>query len=71
MFVRTVGVRLKPNSLTEFANLMECEILPWLRKQEGFSGFDYASGPEKSQQSVFGTTKGMRKPTTQAVIQRY
>jgi heme-degrading monooxygenase HmoA len=36
MFVRTVGVRLKPNSLTEFANLMECETLPWLRKQEGF-----------------------------------
>lgn len=36
MFVRTVGVRLKPDSLTEFANLMECEILPWLRKHKGF-----------------------------------
>jgi hypothetical protein len=36
MIARKVAVRLKPNSLTEFTNLMECEILPWLRKQEGF-----------------------------------
>jgi heme-degrading monooxygenase HmoA len=36
MFARKVAARLKPNSLTEFMNLMECEILPWLRKQEGF-----------------------------------
>src|SRR5713226_3895670 len=36
MIARKVVARLKPNSLTEFTNLMECEILPWLRKQEGF-----------------------------------
>jgi hypothetical protein len=36
MFARKVAARLKPNSLTEFTSLMECEILPWLRKQEGF-----------------------------------
>ncbi len=36
MFVRKVAVRLKPNSLREFTNLMEYEILPWLRKQQGF-----------------------------------
>jgi hypothetical protein len=36
MFARKVAARLKPNSLTEFTNLMEREILPWLRKQEGF-----------------------------------
>ena len=36
MFARKVAVLLKPNSLPEFTNLMECEILPWLRKQEGF-----------------------------------
>ena len=36
MFARKVAARLKPNSLTEFTNLMEHEILPWLRKQEGF-----------------------------------
>jgi hypothetical protein len=36
MFARKVAARLKPNALTEFINLMEREILPWLRKQEGF-----------------------------------
>jgi hypothetical protein len=36
MFARKVAARLKPNSLTEFTNLMEREILPWLRKREGF-----------------------------------
>jgi len=36
MIARKVSVRLKPNSLTEFTTLMDCEILPWLRKQEGF-----------------------------------
>jgi heme-degrading monooxygenase HmoA len=36
MFVRKVSVRLKSNALRQFTNLMECEILPWLRTQEGF-----------------------------------
>lgn len=36
MVARKVAARLKPNSLTEFTNLMECAILPWLQKQEGF-----------------------------------
>ena len=36
MFARKVAARLKSNSLEEFTNLMEVEILPWLRKQEGF-----------------------------------
>jgi hypothetical protein len=36
MFARKVAARLKPNSITEFTSLIECEILPWLRKQEGF-----------------------------------
>ena len=36
MFARKVAARLKPNSITEFTNLIEYEILPWLRKQEGF-----------------------------------
>ncbi len=36
MFARKVSVRLKPDSLRLFAGLMECKILPWLRKQEGF-----------------------------------
>jgi heme-degrading monooxygenase HmoA len=36
MFARKVSVRLKPDSLREFASLIECKILPWLRRQEGF-----------------------------------
>lgn len=36
MVARRVVVRLKPNSLTEFMEVMECEIVPWLRTQEGF-----------------------------------
>jgi hypothetical protein len=36
MFARKVAALLKPDSLREFASLLECEILPWLRKQEGF-----------------------------------
>lgn len=36
MFVRKVGARLNPGSLKKFAHLMEFEILPWLREQEGF-----------------------------------
>ncbi len=36
MFARKVAARLKPNALPEFTNVMEREILPWLRKQEGF-----------------------------------
>jgi heme-degrading monooxygenase HmoA len=36
MFARKVAARLKPNSLPEFTRIMDAEILPWLRKQEGF-----------------------------------
>ena len=36
MFVRKVAARLKPDALPEFTHLMEREILPWLRQQEGF-----------------------------------
>ncbi len=36
MFARKVAARLKADSLAAFASLMECEVLPWLRKLEGF-----------------------------------
>jgi hypothetical protein len=36
MFARKVAVRLKSGRLHEFANLMQSEILGWLRQQEGF-----------------------------------
>jgi hypothetical protein len=36
MFARTVNLRLKPNSVTDFALTMEKEVVPLLRKQTGF-----------------------------------
>ncbi|HET6175629.1 MAG TPA: hypothetical protein VFE61_01775 [Candidatus Sulfotelmatobacter sp.] len=49
MFARKVAVRLKPNSLKEFAGLMECGILPWLRKQEGFLDLIVLAAPDGSE----------------------
>jgi hypothetical protein len=46
MFARKVAARLRPESLTEFTNLMECEILPWLRKQEGFLDLIILAAPD-------------------------
>jgi heme-degrading monooxygenase HmoA len=49
MFCRKVAARLKPDSLTEFMSLMESEILPWLRKQEGFLDLIILAAPDGSE----------------------
>ena len=36
MFARTVRMQLKPNSVAEFTQTIEKEIIPLLRKQKGF-----------------------------------
>jgi heme-degrading monooxygenase HmoA len=36
MFARSVTIRLKPNSVTEFNRTLEKDILPLLQKQKGF-----------------------------------
>ena len=36
MFARHVAVKLRPDTLAEFIRVMDNEVLPWLRKQEGF-----------------------------------
>ena len=36
MFARIVNVHLKPNTVGEFTQTMEREIIPLLRKQKGF-----------------------------------
>jgi hypothetical protein len=36
MFARSVSIRLKPNSVTEFTNMIENEAIPLLRGQKGF-----------------------------------
>jgi hypothetical protein len=46
MFARKVAARLKPNSITEFTNLIEYEILPWLQKQEGFLDLITLAAPD-------------------------
>jgi hypothetical protein len=49
VFARKVTARLKSNSLTEFANVMEGEILPWLRTQEGFLDLIILVSPDGSE----------------------
>ncbi len=36
MFARNVALRLKPNTLAEFTQTLEKEVIPMLRKQKGF-----------------------------------
>jgi len=36
MFARTVRMQLKPNSVGAFTGLIEKEVIPTLRKQQGF-----------------------------------
>jgi hypothetical protein len=36
MFARNVALRLKPNTLAEFTQTLENEVIPMLRKQKGF-----------------------------------
>ncbi len=36
MFARSVSIRLKPNSVAEFTQMIERDTLPLLRKQKGF-----------------------------------
>jgi hypothetical protein len=36
MFARKVSMHLKPNSVTEFTQTIEKDVLPLLRKQKGF-----------------------------------
>ncbi len=36
MFARTVRMQLKPNSVGEFTVMFEKEVIPMLRKQQGF-----------------------------------
>jgi len=36
MFAHTVSLQLKPNSVAEFTQIIEKDIIPLLRKQQGF-----------------------------------
>ena len=36
MFARTLSIHLKPNTLSDYTRALEQEVLPLLRKQNGF-----------------------------------
>ena len=49
MFTRHVTLRLKANSASEFSNAMEKEIIPLLRKQNGFRDEVTLVAPERQE----------------------
>ena len=49
MYTRHVSMKLKANSALEFARIIENEILPLLRKQQGFRDEITFVAPERSE----------------------
>ena len=49
MFTRHVIMELKPNSTTEFANVIDNKVLPLLRKQKGFRDLITFVAPDRSE----------------------
>ena len=49
MYTRNVTMKLKANSAPEFARVIENEILPLLRKQQGFRDEITFVAPERSE----------------------
>jgi hypothetical protein len=45
MFARTVSIHLKPNMLSDYNRTFEKDILPLLRRQQGFTDEITFSGP--------------------------
>jgi hypothetical protein len=51
MFARTVRMQLKPNSVPEFTQLVEKEVIPLLRRQQGFKD-EIAFVPSEGKEAV-------------------
>ncbi|MGI9166566.1 MAG: antibiotic biosynthesis monooxygenase family protein [Pyrinomonadaceae bacterium] len=49
MFTRHVILQLKPNTATEFTDIVESKILPLLRKQKGFRDEITFIAPDRSE----------------------
>jgi hypothetical protein len=62
MFARKVHMHLKPNSIAEFTQRLEKDILPLLRKQKGFQDeiTFVAQVAGKRSESVCGTRRECR-----------
>jgi quinol monooxygenase YgiN len=58
MFARSVSLRLKPDTLTQFTQILENEIVPLLRQQEGFQDeitFATVGSPDVIAMSIWDT----------------
>jgi hypothetical protein len=66
MYARNVSIHLKPNMLSDYTQTFEKDVLPLLRKQNGFRDEIAFSDPaeQMSLQSACGTTKPMQRLTT-------
>jgi hypothetical protein len=66
MYARNVSIHLKPNMLSDYTRTFEKDVLPLLRKQNGFKDEIAFSGPGGTDvmQSACGTTKPMQRLTT-------
>ena len=51
MFARTVRIELRPNSVAEFTQLLEKDVIPTLRKQHGFKD-EIALAPTDGKEAV-------------------
>ncbi len=64
MFARRVSMQLKPNSVAEFTQRIEKDILPLLRKQKGFQGEITFVGPGETK--AFGISLWENKENAEA-----
>ncbi len=64
MFARKVSMHLKPNSVAEFTQRLDKEIIPQLRKQKGFQDEITFVGPSGTQ--AFGISLWERAENAEA-----
>jgi quinol monooxygenase YgiN len=67
MFARSVSVRLKPESIQQFTEIMESQIVPTLRKQPGFENvitLNTTGSPDLVTISIWDTTEHLEAYNT-------
>jgi hypothetical protein len=64
MFARRVSMQLKPNALSDFSHKLEHEVIPLLRKQNGFQ--DELTFTSKERKEAFGISLWDRKESADA-----
>jgi len=66
MFARKVSMHLKPDGVAEFTRKLEKDVIPLLRKQNGFQDeiTFVATDRKEAFESVCGTGRRARKLTT-------